>query len=166
MPWLSPSLWQCTGQPSPRTIQTSWPSPRWLSTHRSVGHLYITSNLKATADRSCSLQTQRASNCIGSTTLAGMGMSFVGFIFYLLTHQTQVATVASTCILWASHFHDALYGPKSAHVRQLEEKDVESRRFNAETPVSTPSRSEPSPAPPKRLSKLSAYKSGRWNPDR
>jgi len=77
-----------------------------------------------------------------------------------------VATVASTCILWASHFHDDVYGPKTAHIRRLEEKDVEAPRSNTETPDSTPSPSEPSPRPPKRLSKLSAYKSGRWNIER
>jgi lipid-A-disaccharide synthase-like uncharacterized protein len=85
---------------------------------------------------------------------------------YVLTHRTQVATVASTCILFASHFHDDVYGPKTAHVRRQEEKDVEAPSVNAETPVSTPPRDEPSPAPPARLSKLSAYKSGRWHADR
>lgn len=97
--------------------------------------------------------------------MAWLGTYFASFHFILLTHRTQVATVASTCILWASHSHDDVYGPKSAHVRRLEEKDAESRRINTEIPVSTPSRSEPSPARPKRLSKLSAYKSGRWNPE-
>jgi len=43
-----------------------------------------------------------------------------------------VGTVASTYILFASHFHDDKFGPKTAHLRQ-QEKDLEMRQADAES---------------------------------
>ena len=74
----------------------------------------------------------------------------------------QVATVASTCILFASHFHDDVYGPKTAHLRQQQEKDVEIRRASGENGV-LPTHSHQPSSVPARPPRLAAYKSGRWS---
>jgi hypothetical protein len=153
-PCLSRSLWQRTAQPSQPTVRTSWLSPRWPSTRRSVGRLYILALPIRKGLLTGGTVYKHNARAIASVVLLWPGWvcRLLASIVPLLMHRIQLSTVASTCILWASHFHDDLYGPKSAHVRRREEK----------TPISTPSRSRPSPTPAKRLSNLAAYKSGRW----
>lgn len=53
-----------------------------------------------------------------------------------------MATIASACILFASHFHDDKFGPKTAHLRQ-QEKDLEMRQSDAESPTGTTSGEQP-----------------------
>ena len=81
-----------------------------------------------------------------------------------------VATVASTIIMFLSLAHNDKYGPKTAHLRQEEEKAVgssqapQSNGVAAQTDGAADSTSAAPPSPT-RQSKLGAYRSGRWRAD-
>jgi hypothetical protein len=169
MPWPSQSSLQGIGRTSRQIMQISLPLRKWWSIHLLVQHSDISLKLKKCLLTSATVYKHNA-RAIASVVLLWPGWVCPLLLshFHPLIHFTQVATVASTCILWASHFHDDVYGPKTAHVRRQEEKGAEARRADSETLISTPSPEAPSPTHPSptRQSALSAYRSGRWNVDR